>query len=211
MNKKKKIIVIIIIAIVALLLITGLIYFIVLNNTTNVSKVNKLYLELKEKPKYSFTTTLNEENKTFYAKKDNTAYINTIYDGEESKFIIKDGNTHLLVDEDKRYYTYANNETDLEKITLILEEIKDLPFTEGKEEIDNKQYKFEEYDTATGFLVKAISDTEELIAKTRFYFNGNKLVYIKIIVGNYEELLKVSISNNVDENLFEIPADYEGF
>ena len=54
------------------------------------------------------------------------------------------------------------------------------------------------------------SDLEEdQEVKTRFYFDGDKLVYIKKIIGDKQELLKVDISDNVDNNLFEIPSDYK--
>ena len=56
----------------------------------------------------------------------------------------------------------------------------------------------------------ANSDLEEdQEVKTRFYFDGDKLVYIKTIIGDKQELLKVDISDNVDNNLFEIPSDYK--
>ncbi len=45
--------------------------------------------------------------------------------------------------------------------------------------------------------------------KTRFYFDGDKLVYIKTIIGDKQEVLKVDLSYNVDSKLFEIPSDYQ--
>lgn len=55
----------------------------------NYFGVQKLYEELKSKESYSFITTLDNNNKMYYAKQQNKAYIETIYDGSESKFIIK--------------------------------------------------------------------------------------------------------------------------
>ena len=52
-----------------------------------------------------------------------------------------------------------------------------------------------------------IKENEEV--KTRFYFKGDKLAYIKTIIGEKQELLKVDISYDVDNNLFEIPSDYK--
>lgn len=210
---KKQIVLIIVSIILVLAIIVGLVYFLGLGEKTentildgSTSKVNKLYSELKEKQEYSFKTTLNEQDEVYYAKKNKVAYIATTYQGETSKFIIKDGNSYLLLDDEKIYYTYQNNETDLEKITVQLEKIKDKPYTEGKEKIENKEYKYEEYEDVAEFLVK---DIEEQTAKTRFYFDGNKLVYIKTTVGDYQEVLKVEISDNVDDKLFEIPKDYK--
>lgn len=214
MSKKKKIILIIAIVILVLAIITGLIYWIgkertgntVLDGTT--SKVNKLYTELKEKKAFSFTTTLDEQNEVYYAKKDNVAYIETNYQGEKSKFIIKEGNSYLLVDDQKTYYTYQNNETNLDKIMVQLEAVKDNQYIEGKEKIENKEYKYEEYEGITEFLLKDVAMVEEQTAKTRFYFNGGKLIYIRTIVGDYQETLKVDISYNVNDKLFKIPTDY---
>lgn len=216
MSKNKKIILIIIAIILLLAIVVGIICWIgfgrkIGNNNLegNASKVNKLCSELKEKQEFSFITTLDENNKMYYAKKDKTAYIDTIYQGEETKFLIKDGNSYLLLDEQKIYYTYQNNETDLEKVTVSLETIKDREYVEGKEKIENKEYKYEEYEGVSEFLLKDIETTEQQVAKTRFYFSGNKLVYIKTIVGDYQEVLKVDISYHVDNKLFEIPSDYK--
>ena len=210
---KKKIIMIIVCIVLILAIIGGLVYFLGIKGKTEkeetISKIDKVYSELKEKQEYSFKTTLDEQNEIFYAKKDGVVYLDTIYEGEESKIIIKDGNSYLLLDDEKEYYTYQNNETDSEKVTEQLEEIKEKQYTEGKEKIENKEYKYEEYEGTTEFLLKEAEEVEEQTAKTRFYFDGNKLVYIKTIAGDYQELLKVDISYQVDDNLFEIPSDYE--
>lgn len=214
MSKKKKIILITVIVIAVLAIIAGifcLIGFGTENSTLDgsTSKVNKLYSELIEKQAFSFRTTLDEQNTIYYAKRDEMAYIDTTYQGEKSKIIVRDGNSYLLLDDAKIYYTYQNNETDLKKITAELETIKDEQYLEGTEKIEKQKYKYEEYEGATGFLVKNIEVSEEQAAKTRFYFDGDKLVYIKTIVGDYQEILKVDISHDVDDNLFEIPSNYQ--
>ena len=56
-------------------------------------------------------------------------------------------------------------------------------------------------------LLSNHEDEHEL--KTRFYFEKNKIAYIKTIIGEDEqELLKIDFSENIDENLFEIPENY---
>lgn len=214
MSKKKKIILITVASIIVLFIIAGLIYWIGFRtkteNTTldgETSKVAKLYSELAEKQEFSFTTILDDQNQNYYAKKDQKAYIETNYQGEKTKFIMKDGNAYLLMDDQKTYYTYQNNETDLEKITNQLEEVKEKQYVEGKEKIENKNYNYEEYEGTTDFLIKDLDTTSES-AKTRFYFDGDKLEYIKTIIGDDQEILKVDISYSVDDNLFEIPSDY---
>ena len=78
-----------------------------------------------------------------------------------------------------------------------------------KEKIENKTYTYEEYNTVTKFVMMDNSENEGQEIKTKFYFDGNKLEYIKTIVGNKQELLKVDISDDVDNNLFEIPSEYK--
>ena len=57
-----------------------------------------------------------------------------------------------------------------------------------------------------------LNESESSIIKTRFYFDGNDIAYIKNIVqdeeSTQEELLKVTLKYSVDESLFEIPEDY---
>ena len=219
MDKKKKIIIISVVSIIVIALIVGLIIFFVNRNNngeegttiaSNSSKIAKLYEDLSKEQSFSFTTTLDDNNKETYAKNDNTAYTDTIYDGEESKFIIRDGNSYLLRDSDKVYYTYQNNEVNLNKVLEQLNEIKDTELIEGKEEIEGRNYDYEEYTGITNFAIKLTDDNNSEDVKTRFYFDGNDLVYIKTIIGNNQELLSVEISNDVDSSLFEIPEDYRG-
>ena len=218
MDKKKKIIIISIVTVVIIALVVGLIIFFVNrgNNggeettiASNSTKIAKLYNNLSKKETFSFTTTLDDNNKEIYAKNNNTAYTDTINDGEESKYIIRDGNSYLLRDSDKVYYTYRNNEVNLNKVLEQLSEIKDTELVEGKEEIDGKNYKYEEYTGITNFAIKLTDDNNSEDVKTRFYFDGNDLVYIKTIVGNNQELLSVEISDDVDSSLFEIPKNYK--
>ncbi len=212
MSKKKKI-TICIIAIISVIMILGIAGWFVWKKEKgeeSISKVNALYEALKEKKEYSFRTKLDDNNEVYYAKKDNMAYVNTIYRGKEMKFLTKDGNSYLLVDERETYYTYQNNETNLEKITFQLEEIKDKNFTKGKEKIEKKEYQYEEYNEATGFLIGQVEDKQaQMEKKTRFYFKGNELVYIKTIIGDQQELLKVDFTDTVESNLFVIPDGYK--
>ena len=123
------------------------------------------------------------------------------------KTINKDKNMYLLKDAEKAYYTYKNNDKNLNKVEDALEEVKDLEYEVGKEKIDDKTYTYIEVAKSTDFVIMDLSAAKQV--KTRFYFDGDKLDYIKTIADKKEELLKVTISDNVDRNLFEIPADYE--
>ena len=49
---------------------------------------------------------------------------------------------------------------------------------------------------------------DETKVKTRFYYEGNDLKYIKTITADNEELLEIKINFEVDDSLFEIPEGY---
>ena len=90
------------------------------------------------------------------------------------------------------------------KITSLSHEIEKLT-----EIIENKKYSYEEFDVFTDLVFKNFSESELKNAKTRLYYNGNKLAYIKTIIGDYEELLKITLIDSVNSNLFEIPSNYQ--
>lgn len=216
MEKKKKITLILVILILAFLVIGGIVFLYCRSNKTTEendtsnSKLNQLYEDLKSKGEYSFSTVLDSNNKMYYAKSTDKAYIDTIHKGTESKFIIRDGNSYLLMEDRNVYYTYNNNEVDLNKIELNLESIKDAEFTKGKEKMDNVSYEYEEYKILTDLTMQDTSNmTSREEIKTRFYFKDGNLAYIKTVIGEKQELLKVDISYNVDNSLFEIPSNYQ--
>ena len=217
MDKKKKIILISVIVIVVLIIIGGGIWYFISKNSNNNetvnesaenSKLSKLYQELNSKNSFSFETILDDNNKMFYAKSGNTAYTDTNYNGNETKYVIKDGNSYLLVDSSKTYYTYKNNMVNLNKVQEAFDElINGEGYETGKEEINGENYNYEQYVGKTNLTLQSFDDDTNNV-KTRLYFKGNDLVYIKTISEETEELLKVNISYEVDQNLFEIPSDY---
>lgn len=208
MKKNTKIIIGIAVAIVVILIIIGCVYLFIYNNQgEKQSKVSKLYENLVNTDKYSFLMTIDDNNKMTYSKEGEQAYINTVYKGETSKFIVKDGNTYLIQDKNKAYYTYKNNETDLDKIELNIGYYTKIEYSTGREKVNNKNYYYEEYQGAE-FYMKSIPDNVSNL-KTRFYFEGDNLVYIKTIVNEDEEIAKVEINYEVEDGLFQIPSDYE--
>lgn len=213
MSKKTKIILISVIAVVLIILIAVGIWFFTRSNgeggQNSNDKLSKLYETLQSKDSYSYTSTLDDNNQFYYAKYDGKAYTRTIYNGNESVFLIKDGNSYLIRDTSKTYYTYTNNEIDLYKIELALSGLVGTEHETGSEEIDGKNYNYEEYTGATTLALMSTSDVNEEEVKTRFYFKGDDLVYIKTIAGETEELLKIEISDEVDTSLFEIPSGYQ--
>lgn len=214
MEKKRRIIMISVIAVVIVLVIAT-IAVIVLNQKNKEENqkiiVSELYNQLQQNDKYTITTTFDDNNKMYYARNGNMAYLSSITNGDELKLLVKDGNTYLIKDDEEIYYTYQNNETELSRITTQLEELTTQELVKGKEKIDGKTYNYDEYSALTDFAIQDLvnEDNEEENAKTRFYYDNDKLVYIKTIMGDNQELLKVDISYDVDNDLFNIPSNYE--
>ena len=216
MEKNKKIILITVISIIAIILIGTLIYFLFIkdDNTNNIaknSKLEKINEKINQNEKYSISIE-GDKNKIYYSKNDNMAYTDSEYEGQNTEFLVKDGNTYLIQDDTKRYFTYTNNEIDLTKYSSVFEELSTKDFVQGKEKIDNTEYIYQEYQGITNFAIEnleeGLSEEEIQNIKTRFYFKGDDLVYIKTIAGEKEELLKITISYKVDDNLFSIPEGY---
>ena len=126
-------------------------------------------------------------------------------DGETSKYLMMNGNMYYIIDSQEAYYTYTNNQTYLNKIEVQLEALLNMEHGEGREEINNRQYDYEEYGNTASFAIKPF-ETES--STTRFYFRGDELQYIKTISGEEQETLEVEISDNVDTNLFKLPEGY---
>lgn len=216
MSQDKKKIVGIVASILAIVVLVGIAFWLTREAKTKPikpeeepSQVAKLVDTLKQKQSYRIQITLDENNTFYYAKKDNMARLETCKQGRVSTYLVKNGNSYLLISDQKIYYTYLNNETNLGKIELALESLKNSEFTKGKEKIEGQEYKYEEYDGITDFSLKGSGDLKEQKAKTRFYFKEDKLEYIKTIEGEYQELLKVETSYQVEDDQFEIPSDYQ--
>lgn len=210
MQKKKKMIIIIVAIVVVALIVLGVILANksnkVTSNTKAETKVSTLYNKIKNTDTYSFNFTADDNSKVFYAKSGEKAYMDTKYNGSETKYIIKDGNSYLIKDSDKRYYTYTNNNIDLDLVSNILADLINLEHNDGKEEIDGESYNYEEYSVLTNIAISDFSNETNI--KTRLYFKGKDLAYIKTISDRKQELLKVDMSTKVENNLFEIPSDY---
>ncbi len=213
MDKKKKIILFTIIAIITIVIVAIGAYFIIKQNKSNeeIGKLNNYYDKLVNTDSYSFSTTLDDKNNVYYCKSDGKAYIDSNYKGKNSKYLIKDKNTYLLKNDSKIYYSYLNNEIDLYKIELQIKDIKeDNQGIVGKEKIENKTYNYEEFKGISGFYIGDTSNIDEENVKTRFYFKGDNLAYIKTIISDdNQQLLKIDYSEKVDSGLFEIPSDYK--
>lgn len=216
---KKKTIIIIAISIIVLLIVIGLICFFVsrannsesgdAGNSAQESKTIKIYNQLKESEKYQFTRKVNDENQVTIAKSGDRAYEEETFNGKKTYYVVNEGDLYLLNKSTERYYKYQNNDEILHEITDAFSRIEGMTYTEGKEDINEKSYKYEEFKGIQEFLIDSnlyTDNSDEAI--TRFYYSGDDLKYIKIIVGDKEELLEINIEYNVDDSLFEIPEGY---
>lgn len=124
--------------------------------------------------------------------------------GEEKMSIIFKDNTTYLVAHNQKVYkkTEGGNESSLSEDAFLskdeLEALKTQEYKTGKESIDGKEYDYEEY-----------YDSENKITE-RYYFDGNELKYVKSADSDGEEQIMkvVKLSSEVDDSIFNIPADY---
>ena len=214
---KKKIIIISIIAILLIIAVALVIIFSsnksnstkIQEQDTGISRIKEICSKLEENPTYTFKTMLNDENQLVIARKENKAYVEVVDEGEKNTYIVDNNNTTVLVDRTKKYYTYENNNTYLTKVTNNMRQLLKQDYVSGMEKIDNKEYYYEEYAQSYPFLINYKATIDESKTKTRLYFEGNNLKYIKTYIGDIEQLLKVEMSYNIDNSVsFEIPKEY---
>lgn len=213
MSKSKKNIVLIVISIILLAIVIGAIVLVIKNKNTNNQEntlTSKLCKKISEANEISYTRTIDENNKITVIVKGDKAYKEVISDGNTTKYIVKNGNTFYLDDGEKKYYKYENND---EILTEIKEQFKNLNLSGlkvGKESINGKNYKYEEIQQCQDFLFDENLSVNNLeYANTRLYYKNENLSYIKTIVGENQELIKVDISyGNINDSYFDIPSDY---
>lgn len=171
--KKKIIILIVFILIVALALAS---YF--LNNPQN--RLEKIYNKMISGQTYVFSrSNKNEENKIVTSRKGDKTKIDTYNFGEYATTLIKDGNTYYILHAQEEYYIYNNSKSDQDLLTDELKAIVEKNHTTGKEKINGTTYYYEEFEGQTDFLINTYKDMDYSSIKTKFYFKGRKLEYIK--------------------------------
>lgn len=181
------------------------------DNKQKETKIFNIEEKLSKNQTYTFSREVNNDNKVTTIRKDDKAYKTQTIGGVKDSYVVKNNDTYLLIEDTKQYYCYKNNDEPLNEISNCFDTVKSLAFTTGNEKIDEKEYYYEEFLGFDGFLINSSLTTEDdkANAKTKFYFDGNKLSYIKTIIGDKEELAKVTISYQADEKMLDIPAGYE--
>ena len=212
MDKKHKLFITSICIIVAIIIVILIVYIVTKNQEENANKnrLANMYERMMQDETYSITFQLNDNNKYTVSRKGDVANIDTYNNGKHTTNIIKDGDTYLLMYNTKRYYTYQNNVTGLGELPNQLNEIIQSQEPEkGQEKIDGSNYRYEEYKGVSDFLMNTDEGISEENANTRFYFDGDDLEYIKTIMEDKSELIRVDVSYDVDDNIFEIPSDFQ--
>ena len=203
--------------IAVILVIIGIIFVIskIINNkSSDEQKLAKIYENLKGSQSYCFQMERNSNNKIIMAQKGDKTIIDQYSKEEDTEqshttTLIKDNNTYLILHDRKEYYVYEENNVDQTILIDGIKEIMSKDFTRGNEKVRGKKYDYEEYNGSSMFMVSNTLNIDENEVKTRFYFDKNdNLVYIKTINGDDNELLKISLTKDVDDAMFEIPSDY---
>ena len=204
-NKLKKPMIIIGIIILVVVIIGVIIFALSSKNKTNKTEqtesveIQKNYEKIANSKEMTFTITLDENNKE------------TTRNGVTYKYIVKGNDTYFVDDSNKTYYTYKNNTEISTEIQQKLSKLKEMSSNTGKEKVNGKNYQYEEFEKYQDFLINnKIAVTDLTKAKTRIYYDNDKIVYIKTIAGDEEELLKVDILyGNVKNDYFNIPSEYK--
>ena len=216
-NKLKKPMIIIGIIILVVVIIGVIIFALSSKNKTNKTEqtesveIQKNYEKIANSKEMTFTITLDENNKETIVIKDGQAYKETTRNGVTYKYIVKGNDTYFVDDSNKTYYTYKNNTEISTEIQQKLSKLKEMSSNTGKEKVKGKNYQYEEFEKYQDFLINnKIAVTDLTKAKTRIYYDNDKIVYIKTIAGDEEELLKVDILyGNVKNDYFNIPSEYK--
>ena len=212
--KKNKRIFLIVIVILMIAIIFGIVK-IVNKNSPKEQRLSKIYQDLEDSQTYLFEIEKNNNNKTIMAKKGDKTIIDQYTKNSETNLenhtttLVKDNNTYLILHDRKEYYVYTENNVEQTIVTDGLKEIISKSYTTGTEKIKGKKYSYEEYDGSSMFMISNLININDTNVKTRFYFDSkNNLTYIKTILDNKQELLKVTLEKDVKESIFEIPSDY---
>lgn len=183
----------------------------IIQNNNDKDRTIKMYKEMCSKDKYTFSMEeLNSEINycLTISKKSNEISIDTVSNNEHTTTLVRDELLYYIMHNEQEYYLYDSSQIESDILIDDLNGIEEMEYTEGHEKINGKDYHYEEYEGITAFIIWLDYEHEESNIKTRFYFNGNKIVYIKNIVDDQEELLKVGLKDEVNDELFEIPEEY---
>ena len=187
------------------------------NNCINIycSFVKSIYNKMQKSQKYTFSmeeTSTDINYKVSMAQRGEDVSIDMYSDEEHTTTLILDNKSYYIMHNDKEYYDNGEEKVESDIVLSGLRSISQKQYTTGKEELNGKTYYFEEYENENMDFIIFANINESSKVKTRFYFNGNNICFIKNFIesedGNQEELIKVTLKYEVDDSLFIIPEDY---
>ena len=179
------------------------------------SRVKSIYDKMLKSKCFTFSmeeTTPDINYKVSMIQRENDICIDMYSDEEHTSTLILENKSYFIMHDEKEYYDYGDEKIDSDIVLSSLKKLIQKPFVTGKEEINETTFYYEEYENEeTDFIIFA-NIKEDSNIKTRFYFNGNNICYIKNIIESeddkQEELIKVDLKYKVDDELFNIPEDY---
>lgn len=207
MNKKviSKVIFIVLIVILVISII-----FAISNNKKDLSKA--MYKKICEKSSYTFSMeeiSSQVEYKLTVSRKEGSICIDSLSQDDHTSTLVKEQESFYINHNTKEYFLYDISQIDADILKNDLKDIENQKYKTGHEKIENKNYYYEEYEGIGAFVLLSDYNIEESSVKTRFYFEKDKIKYIKTVMDNAgEELLKIDFLDDIDETLFQIPEDY---
>ena len=184
-------------------------------NGKRTSNVKSIYNKMQKSQKYTFSmeeTSTDINYKVSMAQRGEDVSIDMYSDEEHTTTLILDNKSYYIMHNDKEYYDNGEEKVESDIVLSGLRSISQKQYTTGKEELNGKTYYFEEYENENMDFIIFANINESSKVKTRFYFNGNNICFIKNFIesedGNQEELIKVTLKYEVDDSLFAIPEDY---
>ena len=211
MTKNKRTLIVLGIIIFILLIIA----FICILKKEPTDRTINLYNNLYDSKSFTFSIeeqSFNIDYKVVMTKIKNNVGIDMIINDEHTTTLVLNNRSYVIDHKNKEYYCYESNEIETDIVISELAEITRNPFISGNEEINGTEYYYEEYENKEENFVMFADTSENSDVKTRFYFENKNITYIKNIVitdGDIEEeLLKIELEYESDENIFGIPEDY---
>ena len=203
------------IAIICGIIILLVIALILIFKGESKDRVKNMLDKIKNSEKFTFTMeekTSDIDYKVSMAQRNKDISIDMYSDEEHTTTLVLENESYYIMHNDKEYYDFGDEKVDSDLVIGSLENISKNDYISGKEEIFGTTYYYEEFNNEDmDFLIYA-NINESSNVKTRFYFKGNDICYIKNYIQNedseQEELIKTNLIFNIDEALFNIPDDY---
>ena len=177
-------------------------------------RTKNMYEKICKAKQYTFTMEESNslEHKFIISKQEESRCLDLTSETEHITTLVRDGYAYFIMHEQEEYYVYGNEELDEIEANILEDDLKYIQnsnYLTGKEKIYGKTYYYEEYENMDSFLMLNIYIDEDTNVKTRFYFEGDNIAYIKTIVDeDNEELLKIDLQYLANKELFEIPGNY---